>query len=290
MSSDFQNRLYEMEVMPPSQVWERLSANLDEINADNNFAKKIYNTEIKEVHDSWQAIKAKLYPEENFIPQKKGMIINFKRVAVAAVSIGIIISVWLLFFNTQQKKSDLAEAITSPVKEQKNCFEKSEPSQKTSAIEQEKKKLTVQSIALNRKIPNKKQGNMIRTSFVKTRDEIEPAITTDNTHLAKLNDKPGEKIFDQPIDDLSMIAVSDDYVTMVNANGRMVKIPAHLAYLAPRLQDKPLTEDYHEIMFGEGAFWNEKLNDWRQKLATSPVASGDIFSNMIDLLKNLQGK
>jgi hypothetical protein len=58
--------------------------------------------------------------------------------------------------------------------------------------------------------------------------------------------------------------------------------------LVPHLQDKPITEDYYEFMFGEGAYWKEKMNDWRQKLATSPVSSGDLFSNMVELLKSAE--
>lgn len=199
-------------------------------------------------------------------------------------------SVWLIFFNTRQKNSDLAEIKTLPAIEQKNIIKKSEPTLKTISGENERKKISEQTITAAKKIIKKRPASIVHTLLAINRIEVEPAMTTDNTRLAKLNDQPGEKIFDQPIDDLSMISANDNYMTMVNTNGRMVKIPTHLAYLAPRLQDKPLTEDYHEIMFGEGAFWNEKLNDWRQKLATIPVSSGDIFSNMIDLLKNVQGK
>ena len=42
MNSELQKRLYEMEVMPPAAVWEKLSVNIDEINADNSIAKKVY--------------------------------------------------------------------------------------------------------------------------------------------------------------------------------------------------------------------------------------------------------
>ena len=41
MNSELQKRLYEMEVMPPAAVWEKLSINIDEINADNPIAKKV---------------------------------------------------------------------------------------------------------------------------------------------------------------------------------------------------------------------------------------------------------
>jgi hypothetical protein len=290
MKSDFQIRLFEMEVDPPQQVWERLSASLDEINADNHIASKIYNTESIPVSDTWEKIKEALTISEIAAPEKKAIVINFKKLAIAAISIGIIFSVWLLFFNTQQKNSDLAETKTLPVKEEKNITEKSEPIPSPSITENFNKGEKSQPIVSNKKNQNKKSGYITQTSFAKNLNELPPAATADNNQIAKLNDKPGEKFFDQPIDDLSIVATSENYMTMVNANGRIVKIPAHLAYLAPRLQDKPLTEDYHEIMFGEGAFWNEKLSEWRQQLANSPVSSGDIFSTMIDLLKNVQGK
>ena len=40
MNSGLQKRLYEMEVMPPEAVWEKLSLNIDEINRDNLLSKK----------------------------------------------------------------------------------------------------------------------------------------------------------------------------------------------------------------------------------------------------------
>ena len=46
MNSGLQKRLYEMEVMPPESVWEKLSLDIDEINADNILSKKIVNVEL----------------------------------------------------------------------------------------------------------------------------------------------------------------------------------------------------------------------------------------------------
>jgi hypothetical protein len=108
--------------------------------------------------------------------------------------------------------------------------------------------------------------------------------------LATINETPVEKKFTEPIGDLSMVAEGNNYMTMVNTNGRLVKIPARLAHLAPRMQDKPVKEDYYEVMFGEGAFWQETLDDWRKKLALAPIASGDNFSSLIELLKSVQGR
>jgi len=122
----------------------------------------------------------------------------------------------------------------------------------------------------------------------KSSEKTKPVFAVNNLINSFKNEKTAHKIFNQPIDDLSMVATGDNYMTMVNANGRMIKIPTHLIHLAPRLQNKPITEDYYEILFGEGSYWEDQLNQWRQQLANSPVLSGDIFSNMIEMLKSVQ--
>jgi hypothetical protein len=98
------------------------------------------------------------------------------------------------------------------------------------------------------------------------------------------------KSFDQPIDDLSSVTADQHYMTMVNSNGRLVKIPAELAHLAPHMQDKPISEDIYEVMFGEGTYWKETMSEWKKKIASLPVSSGDAFTSFIELLKTVQDK
>jgi len=89
-------------------------------------------------------------------------------------------------------------------------------------------------------------------------------------------------------DDLSLVAADDQYMTMMNANGRLVKIPVQLAHLAPRFQNKPFDENFYEIMFNEGSYWKETFDLWRQNLATNPSMNGDVFSSVIALLKSVE--
>ena len=56
MNSELQKRLYEMEVMPPAAVWEKLSVNIDEINADNLISKKVLDAELTPPANAWQNI------------------------------------------------------------------------------------------------------------------------------------------------------------------------------------------------------------------------------------------
>jgi len=64
MNSEFQKRLYEMEVMPPAAVWGKLSVNIDEINADNPIAKKVLDVALTPPPTAWQNISIAIGPEE----------------------------------------------------------------------------------------------------------------------------------------------------------------------------------------------------------------------------------
>lgn len=290
MNSGFQKRMYEMELTPPQQVWDKLAAGLDEINADNKIANKILEADFIPPSAVWEKVKGSFYTAEKSDAEKNGIVIKLKRVAVAAVFAGLVLSAWLLFFNPKQKKTELVITETSPMQKKTISTETKELLSKPAETEIKNLLANTLSFAENKKSLNRRPADVVQTAFIQTKYSALPAVIADNNLAAIRDKKPGDKIFDQPIDDLSMVTTDEHYLTMVNANGRMVKIPAHLAHLAPCLQDKPLTEYYSEIMFGEGIFWKDKLSDWRYKLATSPVSSGDIFSNMVELLKSVQGK
>ena len=278
MNSGLQKRLYEMEVMPPEAVWEKLSLNIDEINRDNLLSKKIENVELAPPGDVWEKINSTINVAEKKQPAAKGAVINFRRLAVAAVFIGIIVTAWVIYRNSNETASGLAtqtpdEKRTTP---DSNSTEKKADNLQEIEIPASPSIVSLTPQPLTTK--NKKKGNGTRTAQLV------------RGQLAVLNNAPHGKSFDQPIDDLSLVTADQHYLTMVNSNGRLVKIPAQLAHLAPHLQDKPIAEDISEVMFGEGTYWKETMNEWRKKIASMPVSSGDAFTSFIELLKTVQDK
>ena len=287
MSSELQKKMYEMEAIPPAQVWEKLSACLDEINVDAKFANKILEAELTPPGAVWENIRDSFTTKEKSTSERTGTVINLKRLAIAAIFIGVIVSAWFLFFKQGKEKNNLVTTNTPAVQEKINFSDNKETLPEV--VNPETKTITsgIASLPATKNL-KKRAANSYQLATVQIKHLMPPATTVIKNSVVISDEKPGDKVFDQPIDDLSMIAADSHYMTMVNANGRMVKIPVHLAHLAPRLQDKPITEDYYEILYGEGAFWKDKLNDWRQKLAASPIASGDIFSTMVELLKSME--
>lgn len=278
MNSGLQKRLYEMEVMPPESVWEKLSLNIDEINADNILSKKIVNAELAPPAGAWEKINSSINVVEKKQPAKKGVVINFKRLAAAAIFIGIIVTAWFLYRNSNEKSS---APVTQTPTTKKTQTDSAGSAQKTEDIKEIESPVSPPIASLTAQTPtvkNKKKSTGFRTAqLVKGQ-------------LGVLNNTPHRKSFDQPIDDLSLVTADQHYLTMVNSNGRLAKIPAQLAHLAPHLQEKPIPEDIYEVMFGEGTYWKETMNEWRKKIASMPVSSGDAFTSFIELLKTVQDK
>jgi hypothetical protein len=282
MNSELQKRLYEIEVMPPAALWEKLSLSIDEINADNFISTRILEAEFTPPLKAWENISIAIGAEEKKEPARKGTVINFRRLAMAALFIGLVVTAWILFRPNSQTSAGLVDVPTEVKKPTTNT--------NTNAGTVDPKKEDNSSVIASVASPTpqtfatkKRNNNAIRHN-----DIITAQLVTEGS--PSLNNELAARSFDKPIDDLSLVTSDQHYMTMVNANGRLVKIPAELAHLAPHLQDKPISEDYYEVMFGEGAYWKETLSEWRKKIASVPVSSGDAFTSLIELLKSVQDK
>lgn len=286
MNTEWKKRLFNMEVMPPAVVWEKLSASLDEINADIIVANKIQDVWATPPPDVWEKISEVAGVAEKTVDAEKPFF-TLRRLAAAAVFVGIVITVWVLVKNNTQQNTGMATTESAAKKTGEAESKKGIP---IPDIPPERETpVAVQVIAQNKK-PSQARPKRSFIGNIKTIKTPAEAIALAEKISAIENIKPGEKNFDFPVDDLTVVGDGEHYLTMVNANGRLVKIPAHLAHLAPHLQDKPIEEDFYEIMFGQGTYWKETLNEWRKKLASAPVIAGDNFTSFVELLKTVQGR
>ncbi len=235
---------------------------------------------------AWENISIAIGTEEKKEPAKKGVVINFKRLAAAAIFIGVIVTAWIVFRNNNGNDTLAGVQIE---KETKTATDTNSNNEKKIENIQQPDISPGASIAItNPETINKNKRN--RSDDTRN-NRIYAASQTSNVQYAALNSEtPGGNSFGQSIDDLSLVTSDQNYLTMVNANGRLVKIPAEFASLAPHLQNKPVSEDYYEVMFGEGEYWKETLNEWRKKVASLPISSGDAFTSFIELLKTVQDK
>jgi hypothetical protein len=276
-----------MEVIPPPAVWEKLSLYIDEINADNVVSGKVLNAEFIPPPQVWEKINSTINIAEEQQPRKKAVVINLRRLAAAAIFIAIIATAWILIRSNNQTSSGLAGTDDNPVNKNSSTDTNSVKTKKESpgpvdiVVEPGGKAVVASASGLPQSTKTRKNN-----SFNKHRSNLVPQSAV---QYAALN-APLGKSFHQPIDDLSSVTADQHYMTMVNSNGRLVKIPAELAHLAPHMQDKPISEDIYEVMFGEGTYWKETMSEWKKKIASLPVSSGDAFTSFIELLKTVQDK
>lgn len=288
MNSEMQRRLYEMEVTPPVSVWEKLSVTIDEINEDDRIARKILDAESAPPLSVWEKINSTINAGEEKQAEKRRPVINLRRMALAAILIGVMATGWIVFQNINRKPGSVVKVSPessekTPVREPDSKGSKGNESIESPIDLSTSPKESIASVGIKNNIPVNSKNN----SQYKNRNARR--VQSSPVQYASLN-TPLAKSFDRKIDDLSLVTSDQHYLTMVNSNGRLVKIPAQLVSLAPHLQDKPISEDIYEVMFGEGTYWKETLTEWRKKVASVPVASGDAFTSFIELLKSVQDK
>lgn len=275
-----------MEVTPPAVVWEKLSLNIDEINEDNRVAKKVLGAQLTPPFPVWEKINAAIAVDDEPRTTLKKPVINLRRFALAAILIGVIVTGWMVFQNFNQNQASVAVLPVEPTQK---------ATQETDTAKTTKQNESVANPIESSDQPATRSLSSIGITFPESRNDRNSSgkkrdgrtAQARPVQFASLN-TPLAKNFDRSIDDLSLVTADQRYLTMVNANGRLVKIPAQLASLAPHLQNKPVSEDIYEIMFGEGLYWKETLKEWRKKVASVPVASGDAFTSFIELLKSVQ--
>ena len=97
-------------------MWEKLSLNIDEINADNLIASKVLNAELVPPASVWEKIDSTINNVVDEKPvQKKGTVINLRRLAVAAIFIGVVVTAWILIRNNDSRALARVE---NPTREQ----------------------------------------------------------------------------------------------------------------------------------------------------------------------------
>src|SRR5260221_5992075 len=85
MSERLQNKMYDYEVTPPANLWEKIAAELDESELIHEFPLKLYEIEITPPGAAWSKIKTSLDAEEIESPKRKKVFPIFRYAAAAAI-------------------------------------------------------------------------------------------------------------------------------------------------------------------------------------------------------------
>src|SRR5678809_364753 len=111
MPGSLQNKLLQFEVAPPSTVWDKISHQLDDefVSIDANVSSKLENASIAAPADLWDKIAEEI--SEKGQPQTKRYTLIYRRIAVAALIAGLIVTGGLFYFNRNVPGNEIVNIV-----------------------------------------------------------------------------------------------------------------------------------------------------------------------------------
>jgi hypothetical protein len=277
--SSLKDKMYNYEMTPPANTWEKVSTALDELQESNDFSKKIQNIEITPPKDVWEKISSGL-DDVIIIPiERNKKLSTFLRYAAAAVVlIGLITFGAIKFSSKTSGNSEVAkkdnnastnDSIVLPNAETstENLASTQTDEQRDDAALEESKK-TYAKLDLSE---NSKQK--IRNSLMMKPAELISSSNSDRNYP--------EVCFP---DDLRItlansprVNTSERYVMLMTPDGNIIRMSKKWADLLCCVSG----EDEDEAC-------KDQLKKWREKIANAPVApSPGNFMDILSLVESL---
>lgn len=109
--SSLRDRMYNYEVTPPDDGWQRIASALDEAEMQNDFPRRLYLQELDPPDGTWNRIAEQIQPQATVV--RSWRIPSFVKYAAAAVLVGIVaFGIYRLAF--KQSDSESYSATSQP--------------------------------------------------------------------------------------------------------------------------------------------------------------------------------
>jgi hypothetical protein len=277
MSSNWINKMNNLEETPPEKGWEKVATALDESMNGFEFPDKLYNSHVTPPSGVWSSIENELDADSTpIIPlRKKSAFPIFLRYAAAACIIGLIAFGAIRFFatspvNLEQTATALPPKNTETITANPAVIEPVTQGQvpqlvKTDDETLEQSKHTYAKLDLSRKNSyNKLYNSPAQLASFASNENNSKQPEIQYSHRAAINDSPPEE--------------ADRYVMYRDTHGRFIRISKKLSELfccvSGEVQDEKCTD---------------QLKQWREKIASSPFnPSPDNFMDILDLINSIQ--
>jgi hypothetical protein len=266
MSERLQNKMYDYEVTPPANLWEKIAAALDESEMSHEFPSKLYEIEITPPANTWNKIKTSLDTEEPELSEHK-KVIPFFRYAVAAAIIGLVVlgSIQLIKSKSadnkivqQKEKLTGKDTTTPPAKAGENTAVTDEKNDDI-ALEDSKQTLAKLDIPVGKKIKNVSKNYFIR-------------------HVLDNGGSDNDNGYAEAAYKETSNNIAGRYIAVMTPDCNVVRVSKKLDHLVCCVAgDDP------------GTVCKDQLQKWREKIACSSMAaSPGNFMDIVSLVNSLQ--
>lgn len=108
MSNPLQNKMYDFEVKPPQDLWDKIVSELNEKDEAYEFSSKLYNHEAIPPSAAWQQIKDTLEKNSEAPNSKRKPVFYLFRYAAAIVIVALMVFGGIRFFKNNSSKEEFA--------------------------------------------------------------------------------------------------------------------------------------------------------------------------------------
>lgn len=281
MSSGLKDKMYNYEVTPPPNTWDKIASALDESHLSSEFPAVLYNLESQPPANAWKKIEASLN-EEQAIPQRR-RIIPFLRYAAAAAIIFFLAWGSIQLFKGKNAEEEIAkeettQPVTQPVVPSNNIPSTTNSENVTISdtkrddVALENSKRTYASLDL----PARNRARSLTASlYIEPVDpvnslEINPQDTYKELQYADVHMDPDHQE--------TLATTANRYIMLMTPEGNIIRMSKKLGDLLCCVAGEDVDEEC-----------KDQMKRWRQKLASSSVApSTGNFMDILNLVKSLQ--
>jgi hypothetical protein len=310
MSSGFQNKMYNLEVIPPAGVWEKIAAELDEAELHlefpsrlqtisvnppahiwqnistaldepffiNDYSGKLSGIEIAPPASSWNKIKASLDEENAAAIIEHRRFSPFLKYAAAAAIIGFLAWGSLRLFNN--KSPDIIEAkqdIKPPVNSEKSLQTEvvnlvKENSDSLIAASSSEEARNDAALEASKRTYAKLDASLSRSKIKKAADFFFASEDIDYIPAGTIRGLTIEPEVTPPID------ISKRYILLMTPDGYIIRMSKKLRELVCCVSGEEQDKDCVD-----------QLKIWREKIASPSVShSSGNFMNVLNIVNSVQ--
>ncbi len=281
MSVNIQNKLLHYEIPPPAGAWEKIALWLEtEFDvAEGNISNKLSDAVLEPPADVWQHIMQTLDKKQE---QAKVIPFNWKKLAAAAVIIGILVTT-AIYYKSLQSSASFGEMAGNNSKNIDTVNRNMPKFDNDDAIDlatlsiednipreailfHTTKRVMATPRLLTSEIPLIKETFEEPSMQYITKQSIQLADATKEVSVEgpPLRDATGKVIMD-----LSLLTTqSANYITVTGPNGEQTHISSKFANFLAYLNNNNSgeKEEYLDFIIRQSSVWKKRFEDWRAKI------------------------
>jgi hypothetical protein len=292
MSENFQHKILNFEIVPPKEVWNKILLQLDEEVKveDSVISQKIYDYEIIPPAFILQNVLSEINTEAKATPPSRIFKFPMKRVAIAAVAIGVMALALFYFVASDTSiKSITPTAETTPTVDtignkplitEQDTQAKAEPDIATPSYTSLEKSINRKSdFSGSRDLRNGRKKGYKTLNLLLSANAAYPI----SVYAPPICDDDGNIILDEDL----ISAPDDNYIIVTSPNGEQTKVSRKFLKMLIVMNGQSINGGYFNA---EGYKLKARFEEWRSKLLqqASYIPTANNFLDIVDLKDMLQ--